>query len=71
MEKHDRKNRNNGMSRSVQSGKHQNTWRKGKLQISGNIRSGHHQTKKGILQKNNKFFDTKHCRRNLFKRINT
>ena len=25
MEKHDGKNRNNGMSRSVQSGKHQNT----------------------------------------------
>ena len=36
--------RNNRMNRNAKSGKNQNIWKKGKLQVLGNIRNGHHQT---------------------------
>ena len=36
------KKTNNGRNRIVKSEKNQNTWRKGKLQVLGNIGIGHH-----------------------------
>ena len=35
--------RHNGNNRTAKSGKHQYTWRKGKLQVLGNIENGHYQ----------------------------
>ena len=49
---------NNGRHITDQSGKYQNSWRKRKLQILGNVKSGHLQanwneikSKKGVPQK--------------------
>ena len=53
--------KNNGRNRTATLGKNQNAWRKGDLQVLGNIRSGHRQTigddrknKNSVLQKNEK-----------------
>ena len=54
--------RHNGKNRTAKSKKHQNVWRKEKLQILGNIRRGHYQinrdkrknNKKVVLQMNKK-----------------
>ena len=37
------KKTNNGRNRTRKSRKNKNAWRKGKLQVLGNIGSGHHQ----------------------------
>ena len=56
--------------------KHQNVWRKEKLQLLGNIRSGYHQTSgnERKIRKYNlrtrKLLKTKLCARNLIKKIN-
>ncbi len=58
--RNDDNERNNRRNRTVQSKKHQNTWRKIKIKIPGNIRSDYHQSKmnekrkKRVPQKNEK-----------------
>ena len=47
------KRRTNGRNRNSKSGKNQNAWRKGKLQLIGIIRSRHQQTS-GDERKNKK-----------------
>ena len=54
----------------------QNTRRKRKLHVLGNIESRYHQTnlcerkKKRIQKKTPKLLETKHCNKNLVKQIN-
>ena len=65
--------------RTTKSSSHQNTRRKGNLQILGHIGSWHHQTtenerkkiKKRLSQKSQKLLETKLFCRNLVKGINT
>ena len=69
---HDEKNR------FTKQGRNQNTWRKGNLQILGNIGSGHYQTsaderknEKRVYQENEKLLETKLNSGNLIKGMNT
>ena len=48
---------NNGRNKTAKSRKNQNAWRKGKLQVYGNIGNGHHQTN-GDLKKWEKISQT-------------
>ena len=49
-----REKRNHGKKRTDKSGKHLNAWREGKLQVFGNIGSGHHQTSRDKRKKGKK-----------------
>ena len=67
------KKKNNGMNRTAESVKNQNALRKGKLQVLGNIGSGHHQTSgekiKEYLRRTRKLLETKLYSRNFLKII--
>ena len=72
------KKTNNGRNRTTKSGKNQNDQRKGNLQVIGNIGSGHYRTsgderkiKKEDLTQARKQLETKLCKRNLIKWVNT
>ena len=43
--------RNNYRNRAVKSGKHYNTWRTGKLRVSGKIGSRPHQTNRNEIKR--------------------
>ena len=70
---------NDGRNRTTKSRKNQNTWRKGNLQILGNIERGHHQIcgnerknlKKEYHSKTRKLLKIKPHSRNIIKEINT
>ena len=69
------KKTNNGRNRTAKSRKNQNTWRKGKLQLLGNIGSEHHQTsederknKKRIAQTSEKISRNQTLQQNFHQR---
>ena len=70
---------NNRRNLTAKSRKNMNAWRKGKLLVQGNIRSGHHQTSrderkmktKEYLRQMRTFIVVKLCSRNLIKGLNT
>ena len=49
-----RKTTNAGRNRTTKLRKNQNAWRKGNLQVLGNIGSGHHQTSQDERKKKSK-----------------
>ena len=69
---------NNGGNETAKPGKNQNARRKGNLKLLENIGSWRHQTSgderksfKKYLRRMRKLLETKLCRRNVFKGINT
>ena len=69
------KKTNNGRNKTAKSKKNQNAWRKGNLQVIGNIGSEQaemkEKKKKECLRRTRKLLETKLASRNLIKGINT
>ena len=68
---------NNRRNRTAKSRKNRNTWRKGKLQVLGNIGCGHQTSgdekriRKQYFKQRRKLSETKLCSINLIKGVNT